>query len=97
MNKIIIKKLKKFFLIFAFFLFLSQQQNCLGGSSEKGGGDSGKSSTTIETRRKIQHVLDFHDEVRHHRAQVEHEGCVLQAEVVLHTAAAIEALLHRTQ
>jgi len=45
MNKIIIKKLKKFLLIFVFFLFFTQE-NCFAGNSEKGGGDSGKSSTT---------------------------------------------------
>ncbi|MBO8204792.1 hypothetical protein [Prochlorococcus marinus] len=45
MNKIIIKKLKRFLFIFVFFLFFTQQ-NCFAGKSEKGGGDSGKSSTT---------------------------------------------------
>ena len=45
MNKIIIKKLKRFLFIFVFFLFFTQQ-NCFAGDSEKGGGDSGKSSTT---------------------------------------------------
>ena len=45
MNKIIIKKLKRFLFIFVFFLFFTQQ-NCIAGKNEKGGGDSGKSSTT---------------------------------------------------
>lgn len=45
MNKIIIKKLKRFLFIFVFFLVFAQQ-NCFAGKSEKGGGDSGKSSTT---------------------------------------------------
>ena len=51
MNKIIIKKLKRFIFIFVFFLFFTQQ-NCFAGKSEKGGGDSGKSSTTKSSNSK---------------------------------------------
>ena len=51
MNKIIIKKLKRFLFIFVFFLFFTQQ-NCFAGKSESGGGDSGKSSTTKSSNSK---------------------------------------------